>query len=184
MFSTIPRQLPIHSNLKSSSRHAAISRMVGRASCFLSSLDLEWKMTYVGDYRSTEGDQVLDDVLVGPITQGTHKFCFQVGGPASLLFVGKCAQSGDYSGRLPAGRDSDSHHLLLPQSRIHPHWILYFEYVRWKLEGLFSNSTRDPCRQAQSHSHAHLLGVVLYYTLIRSFYQPCFLKQTTQKDIC
>lgn len=35
-------------------------------------------MTYVGDYRSTEGDQVLDDVLVGPITQGTHKFCFQV----------------------------------------------------------------------------------------------------------
>ena len=41
-------------------------------------LDLEWKLTYVGDYRSTDGDQILDSVLVGPITRGTHKFCFQV----------------------------------------------------------------------------------------------------------
>lgn len=80
MFSIIPRQLQIHSNLKLYSRRDAIWRMVGRFPAFLSSLDLEWKMTYVGDYRSTEGDQVLDDVLVGPITQGTHKFCFQVRG--------------------------------------------------------------------------------------------------------
>ena len=35
-------------------------------------------MTYVGDYRTVEKDQVLDAVLVGPINRGTHKFCFQV----------------------------------------------------------------------------------------------------------
>ena len=35
-------------------------------------------MTYVGDYRTTERDQILESVLVGPITRGTHKFCFQV----------------------------------------------------------------------------------------------------------
>lgn len=35
-------------------------------------------MTYVGDYRSVEKDQVLDAILVGPINRGTHKFCFQV----------------------------------------------------------------------------------------------------------
>ena len=44
----------------------------------ISNLDLEWKMTYVGDYRSVEKDQILDSILVGPINRGTHKFCFQV----------------------------------------------------------------------------------------------------------
>lgn len=39
---------------------------------------MEWKMTYVGDYRSVDKDQILDAVLVGPINRGTHKFCFQV----------------------------------------------------------------------------------------------------------
>ena len=48
-------------------------------------------MTYVGDYRSTDGDQVLDDVLVGPITQGTHKFCFQVLLSCFISIVGKCS---------------------------------------------------------------------------------------------
>ncbi|CBK22493.2 uncharacterized protein [Blastocystis hominis] len=52
--------------------------------------DLEWKMTYVGDYRSTEGDQVLDDVLVGPITQGTHKFCFQANAPNLEIIPDDC----------------------------------------------------------------------------------------------
>ena len=41
-------------------------------------LDLEWRMTYIGDYRTTERDQLLESVLVGPVTRGTHKFCFQV----------------------------------------------------------------------------------------------------------
>lgn len=50
-------------------------------------LDLEWKLTYVGDYRSTDGDQILDSVLVGPITRGTHKFCFQVGFSPSRISI-------------------------------------------------------------------------------------------------
>ena len=42
-------------------------------------VDLEWKLTYVGDHRTVEGDQVLDSVMIGPISRGTHKFCLQVG---------------------------------------------------------------------------------------------------------
>ncbi|KAK8821804.1 hypothetical protein WA556_002249 [Blastocystis sp. ATCC 50177/Nand II] len=52
--------------------------------------DLEWKLTYVGDYRSTEGDQILDSVLVGPITRGTHKFCFQTDPPDLSLVPADC----------------------------------------------------------------------------------------------
>lgn len=83
-----------------------------------------------------------------------------------LLFVGKCSQSRDYTGWLPDWSYSNSHYMLLPQSRIHSHRILYFKYVWLQLEGLLANSTRDPCRQTPSHSHAHQLGIVLYYTSI------------------
>lgn len=48
---------------------------------------MEWKMTYVGDYRSVEKDQILDAVLVGPINRGTHKFCFQVCVDVLLLYL-------------------------------------------------------------------------------------------------
>lgn len=44
----------------------------------LVSIDLEWRLIYVGDHRTTDGDQVLDSILVGPVIRGTHKFCFQV----------------------------------------------------------------------------------------------------------
>ena len=71
-------------------------------------------MTYVGDYRSTDGDQVLDDVLVGPITQGTHKFCFQVRFFRFIFIVGKCSRSRQDSGGLSLRSYGDSHHLLLP----------------------------------------------------------------------
>ncbi|OAO14038.1 anti-silencing factor [Blastocystis sp. ATCC 50177/Nand II] len=43
--------------------------------------DLEWKLTYVGDHRTVEGDQVLDSVMIGPISRGTHKFCLQTNPP-------------------------------------------------------------------------------------------------------
>lgn len=45
---------------------------------FLSSLDLEWKIIYVGSAESEEYDQVLDSVLVGPVPAGRHMFVFQV----------------------------------------------------------------------------------------------------------
>lgn len=51
----------------------------GKGSCLgMTRVDLEWRMTYIGDYRTTERDQLLESVLVGPVTRGTHKFCFQV----------------------------------------------------------------------------------------------------------
>lgn len=45
------------------------------------SLDLEWKMIYVGSAESEEYDQVLDSVFVGPIPEGKHMFVFQADPP-------------------------------------------------------------------------------------------------------
>ena len=41
------------------------------------SLDLEWKITYVGSAEDESRDQVLEEVLVGPVPVGTNKFVFQ-----------------------------------------------------------------------------------------------------------
>lgn len=41
-------------------------------------IDLEWKVIYIGSAESEAYDQVLDDILVGPINVGTKKFVFQV----------------------------------------------------------------------------------------------------------
>lgn len=46
--------------------------------CCLLSVDLEWKIIYVGSAESEEYDQVLDSVLVGPVPAGRHMFVFQV----------------------------------------------------------------------------------------------------------
>ena len=40
--------------------------------------DLEWKLIYVGSAESSDYDQILDSVLVGPVPGGRHKFVFQV----------------------------------------------------------------------------------------------------------
>lgn len=44
-------------------------------------LDLEWKVIYVGSSDSADYDQVLEEVLVGPVTQGCHKFVLQADAP-------------------------------------------------------------------------------------------------------
>ncbi|KAF2144569.1 uncharacterized protein K452DRAFT_316543 [Aplosporella prunicola CBS 121167] len=43
--------------------------------------DLEWKLTYVGSATSSEHDQELDSLLVGPIPVGVNKFVFEAGPP-------------------------------------------------------------------------------------------------------
>ncbi|KAI9654712.1 MAG: Histone chaperone asf1 [Alyxoria varia] len=43
--------------------------------------DLEWKVTYVGSATSSEHDQVLDSLLVGPVPVGVNKFVFQTEAP-------------------------------------------------------------------------------------------------------
>eukprot|EP01108_Squamamoeba_japonica_P002410 TRINITY_DN2144_c0_g1_i1.p2 TRINITY_DN2144_c0_g1~~TRINITY_DN2144_c0_g1_i1.p2 ORF type:complete len:236 (-),score=123.88 TRINITY_DN2144_c0_g1_i1:12-719(-) len=43
--------------------------------------DLEWKIVYIGSAESEAYDQVLDDILVGPVSAGTKKFVFQAPSP-------------------------------------------------------------------------------------------------------
>ncbi|KAF2201883.1 histone deposition protein Asf1 [Delitschia confertaspora ATCC 74209] len=43
--------------------------------------DLEWKLTYVGSATSSEYDQELDSVLVGPLPVGINKFLFRADAP-------------------------------------------------------------------------------------------------------
>jgi len=43
--------------------------------------DLEWKIIYVGSAESENFDQVLESILVGPVTAGTNKFLFQADSP-------------------------------------------------------------------------------------------------------
>lgn len=43
--------------------------------------DLEWKVTYIGSAESDRYDQILDDILVGPVSAGTKKFVFQAPPP-------------------------------------------------------------------------------------------------------
>ncbi|KUF95296.1 Carboxypeptidase B2 [Phytophthora nicotianae] len=43
----------------------------------LIAVDLEWKITYVGSAEDESRDQVLEEVLVGPVPVGTNKFVFQ-----------------------------------------------------------------------------------------------------------
>ncbi|KAI2502864.1 Histone chaperone [Fragilaria crotonensis] len=43
--------------------------------------DLEWKVIYVGSSESSEYDQTLEEVLVGPVTAGCHKFVLQADAP-------------------------------------------------------------------------------------------------------
>lgn len=43
--------------------------------------DLEWKVLYVGSAESSEYDQVLEEVEVGPVPQGLHKFVLESPAP-------------------------------------------------------------------------------------------------------
>jgi len=47
--------------------------------------DLEWKVTYVGSAEDSSKDQVLEEVMVGPIPQGVSKFVLQADAPNSAL---------------------------------------------------------------------------------------------------
>ena len=43
--------------------------------------DLEWKVLYVGSAEDTTHDQVLDEILLGPIPVGINKFILQADAP-------------------------------------------------------------------------------------------------------
>ncbi len=44
-------------------------------------IDLEWKVVYVGSAKSSSHDQILDEILVGPVPQGVNKFILQADPP-------------------------------------------------------------------------------------------------------
>lgn len=48
-------------------------------------LDLEWKVVYVGSAEDSHRDQVLEEVNVGPIPAGLHRFLLQTPAPRSDL---------------------------------------------------------------------------------------------------
>lgn len=43
--------------------------------------DLEWKVIYVGSAEDMHADQVLDEILVGPVPVGVNKFVLQADAP-------------------------------------------------------------------------------------------------------
>ncbi|EON66950.1 hypothetical protein W97_06066 [Coniosporium apollinis CBS 100218] len=43
--------------------------------------DLEWRLTYVGSATSSEFDQTLDELSVGPVPVGVNKFVFEADSP-------------------------------------------------------------------------------------------------------
>lgn len=44
-------------------------------------LDIEWSLTYVGSPDSTQDDQELDSVFIGPVAVGLNKFVFEAAAP-------------------------------------------------------------------------------------------------------
>lgn len=44
-------------------------------------IDLEWKVLYVGSAHDSHQDQVLDEILVGPVPVGMNKFVLQADAP-------------------------------------------------------------------------------------------------------
>jgi len=45
------------------------------------STDLEWKVIYVGNAEDSSGDQVLEEVMVGPVSIGINRFILQANAP-------------------------------------------------------------------------------------------------------
>ena len=43
--------------------------------------DLEWKVVYVGNAEDNSGDQVLEEVMVGPVAMGINRFVLQADPP-------------------------------------------------------------------------------------------------------
>lgn len=49
--------------------------------CLNTSLDLEWKVIYVGNAEDSSCDQTLEEVMVGPVPVGINRFVLQANAP-------------------------------------------------------------------------------------------------------
>ena len=46
--------------------------------------DLEWKVIYVGSAEDASADQILEEVMVGPVPVGINKFVLQAAAPNQI----------------------------------------------------------------------------------------------------
>lgn len=51
--------------------------------------DLEWKVVYVGNAENDSGDQVLEEVMVGPVVAGKNKFVLQTEAPNPAMITNR-----------------------------------------------------------------------------------------------
>jgi histone chaperone ASF1 len=56
---------------------------------FVVLIDLEWKVIYVGNPEDSTGDQVLEEVMVGPVSIGINRFVLQADAPNPKLIANK-----------------------------------------------------------------------------------------------
>lgn len=49
--------------------------------------DIEWKVTYVGSAEDSSRDQVLEEVMVGPVPVGVNRFILQADAPNNSLIA-------------------------------------------------------------------------------------------------
>jgi histone chaperone ASF1 len=49
--------------------------------------DIEWKVTYVGSAEDSSRDQVLEEVMVGPVPVGVNRFILQADAPDTSLIA-------------------------------------------------------------------------------------------------
>ncbi len=97
-------------------RLSRICRAFSCAGCF-SVADLEWKITYVGSAEDDRYDQVLDSVLVGPVTPGPFRFVFQARA-APCVAMSALARRGGACGRC-AGSSAKVLHGTLAELGAH-----------------------------------------------------------------
>lgn len=68
------------------SKMVILSSIFNLTSSLFDGIDLEWRMIYVGAAESSEFDQVLDSIMVGPVPVGVNKFIFAVSWLFTLCF--------------------------------------------------------------------------------------------------
>ena len=124
--------------------------------------DLEWRILYVGDHKSMEGDQILDSILVGPISRGTHKFCFHVCLFRLLHSLGECSRLYKDSRYIDFGFDGDSYLLLLQVPGIRARRLLFEHQLQHSLEAIFPNRAYHLCRQAANNLFSYFLVRCLF----------------------
>jgi hypothetical protein len=94
--------------------------------------DLEWRVIYVGSAESSDYDQELDNVLVGPVPEGTNRFVLNVRVPPAFarpalarpaLADGRPRRVQDPLGRHH-GRDCGASDLFVQVQGVHPRGVL------------------------------------------------------------